>query len=179
MSSKNNSDTDIDIESPLTDNQEEVEEPTTPVPTSTLSKETRKLRKKKLLDSDEDTTESYLAQVFSNSNILTDEQIDLLDTDDLMEHADAPVKKSLTNRRKKKSTDNKKSRSTRKLNIVKSDIIKKVIKKHNLNQRVTNPKKSILIKKSLSRMILWLSNNWLRTTQMNIGNLMQKQPIVT
>lgn len=126
MSSKNNSDTDIDIESPLTDNQEELEEPTTPVPTSTLSKETRKLRKKKILYDDDDVAENYLSQVFSSSNNLTDEQIDLLDTDDLMDHADVPVAKKSLSKRKKKSTDTKKSRTPKKLNIVKSDIIKKV-----------------------------------------------------
>lgn len=118
MSSKSNSDTDIDIESPMTDVGEE---PSTPVPTSVLSKETRKLRKKKQLDSDE---ESYMTQVLNQSSPLTDEQIDLLDTDDLMVHVDTPIKKSLT--KKKKSTESKKSRSTKKLNIVKTDIIKKV-----------------------------------------------------
>lgn len=121
-----NSDTDIDIESPMTDNGEE---PTTPVPTSVLTKETRKLRKKKHFDSEDET---YLTQL---AHPLTDEQIDLLDTDDLMSHVDVPVTKSLTKKKKKKSVDaaNKKSRA-KKLNIVKTDIIKKY-----LNKKVFEP----------------------------------------
>ncbi|KAI7896073.1 WD40-repeat-containing domain protein [Mucor mucedo] len=107
------------------------EEPSTPVPTSVMSKETRKLRKKKQLDSDE---ESYMSQVLSqDASTLTDEQIDLLDTDDLMECMDAPVKKS-SMKKKKKPTESKKSRPTKKLNIVKTDIIKKY-----LNKKVIEP----------------------------------------
>lgn len=153
----NNSDIDIDIESPFVDQVEEEEEPTTPVPTTakpavteSLSKETRKLRKKKVLDSDdeekvakpdavrvskspekEDMNEQDFADLFMNYNSLTDHQIDHIDTDDLMDELDRlpPLRKALVNKKKKKVTDRKSRASAKKLAIVKSEIISKVCTK--------------------------------------------------
>jgi hypothetical protein len=174
------------------------DEPTTPVPSGeivsdaalstsasieeVLSKETRKLRKKKVFDSDDDSTKStkaikpvskaavdststkiitdeaitikeedtiksfdahvpvenkqgYLRDlVNAESLIFTDEQVDHVDTDDLMDEVDRLplLRKSMANKKKKKAPIDKKTRSsssataTKKLTIVKTEIIQKV-----------------------------------------------------
>lgn len=194
---QNNSDIDIDIESP-DQSCEKIdlmaeEEPTTPVPTDSvepeaaktsdntveMSKETRKLRKKKVFHSDDESTAKTakgkptqsggnkhafpevksevkvkeeeetvtspavmedvesspkrvklsLSEILDSGHLeITDEQLDDIDTDNLVEEVSRLplLRKSLTNRKRRKAADKKSRSSSKKLAIVKSEIIKKV-----------------------------------------------------
>lgn len=184
------------------------EEPTTPVPTDSvepeaaktsdntveMSKETRKLRKKKVFHSDDESTAKTakgkptqsggnkhafpevksevkvkeeeetvtspavmedvesspkrvklsLSEILDSGHLeITDEQLDDIDTDNLVEEVSRLplLRKSLTNRKRRKAADKKSRSSSKKLAIVKSEIIKKYFEKKTFepyNPKVVN-----------------------------------------
>jgi hypothetical protein len=122
------------------DEDEDEKEPTTPVPSDTLSKETRKLRKKKQLTdaseeeqeyvSDEELSKIKSGKVAPSGQCVDDEDIDGVDTDDLLEEVDQLPRLRKTLQKKKRIT--RKTKTSRKRSksstpLIKPEAIKKVL----------------------------------------------------